>query len=88
MGPNEAQYPIGNILLSLRYLFFFISSDSGIEDENGVVAEVVTNGQAEQIKAVISRQPTTKTEVNLFNFGLFRKLRPSPYVHFLTILMN
>lgn len=38
------------------------NSDSGIEDENGVVAEVVTNGQAEQIKAVISRQPTTKTE--------------------------
>ena len=41
----------------------FSFSDSGIEDENGVVAEVVTNGQAEQIKAVISRLPTTKTEV-------------------------
>ena len=87
MGPNEAQYPIGNLLLSLRY-HFFISSDSGIEDENGVVAEVVTNGQAEQIKAVISRQPTTKTEVNLFNFGVIRKLRPSTYLHFSTFLMN
>ena len=49
----------------LSFNDFKFESDSGIEDENGVVAEVVTNGQAEQIK-VISRQPTTKTEVNSF----------------------
>ena len=56
--------PNHNIMI-LSFNDFKFESDSGIEDENGVVAEVVTNGQAEQIK-VISRQPTTKTEVNSF----------------------